>query len=196
MRFTSLPIVNKLKWIINPLLIILGLAYPFLVYFGIERFSARWLALVLAVVWLIRALIQTNNSSNQRYIAWAVLSFCLVLVIADSQQALYWYPVLINSLMCALFALSLRYGPPVIERLARLSEPNLAPSGVRYTRTVTKVWIGFFLINGSIAAVLALYAPLTWWTLYNGFIAYIGMGLLFIGEWIVRCWVKKQHAVD
>lgn len=186
--------MNTLKGLINLLLIVVGLTYPFLVYFGIEHFSVRWFALLLAGIWLVRALIQPNTS-NQRFIAWGALFFCVALVLLDNQQALYWYPVFINSLMCLLFSLSLFYGPPIIERLARLSEPNLPASGVRYTRVVTKVWIGFFIINGSIAALLALYAPLTWWTLYNGFIAYIAMGILFIGEWTARRWVRK-HAVD
>ena len=48
----------------------------------------------------------------------------------------------------ALFGLSLKFGPPLVERLARLQEPELPEHAVRYTRQVTAVWAGFFLANG------------------------------------------------
>ncbi len=47
--------------------------------------------------------------------------------------------------MLALFSASLLQKQTLVERLARLQEPELPDSGVRYTRTVTKVWCGFFL---------------------------------------------------
>jgi uncharacterized membrane protein len=52
--------------------------------------------------------------------------------------------------------------------------------------------VGFFVINGTIAAALTLWAPLAWWTLYNGLIAYLLMGLLFAGEWLVRQRVRGR----
>ena len=33
---------------------------------------------------------------------------------------------------------------PIVERLARIREPQLSPAGVRYTRKVTKVWCSFY----------------------------------------------------
>src|SRR3546814_12152489 len=85
--------------------------------------------------------------------------------------------------MLVLFAGSLFSGLPVIERLARLQDPDLSPSGVRYTRQVTRVWVGFFIFNGSIATALTLWSPLAWWTLYNGLIAYPLMGRLEREVW-------------
>jgi hypothetical protein len=48
------------------------------------------------------------------------------------------------------------------------------------------VWCTFFTFNGLVAAALALWATLYWWTLYNGLIAYILMGMLFAAEYIPR----------
>jgi len=67
-----------------------------------------------------------------------------------------------------------------------MTEPDLPPAAVRYTRQVTRVWVAFFAFNASVATGLALLAPLSWWTLYTGLIAYLLMGLLFAGEWLVR----------
>ena len=171
-------------------LLFAGLAYPFAVYFGIEHLSPRAFAALLGALWLARLL--SAGRSASRWTAAVALLFCLLLALLDDSTLLRWYPVLINVAMLVLFAGSLFSGMPVIERLARLQEPELPASGVRYTRQVTKVWVTFFILNGTIAAALTLWAPLSWWTLYNGLIAYVLIGLLFAGEWLVRQYVKDR----
>lgn len=171
-------------------LLLVGLTYPFIVYLGMGHLSPRLFALMLGTLWLARVL-SPRQTPLSRTLSIAALSFCLVLALADSSVLLLGYPVLINLALLALFAGSLCSGMPIIERLARLQEPELPPSAVRYTRKVTWVWAGFFSVNAAIATGLALWAPLTWWTLYTGLIAYLLMGLLFAGEWLVRQRVRK-----
>ncbi len=60
------------------------------------------------------------------------------------------------------------------------------PPEWRYTRRVTQVWCGFFVLNGGLALCTALWASDAGWALYNGLVAYVLMGLLFAGEWLVR----------
>ncbi|EEW0242239.1 hypothetical protein K7B81_RS09740, partial [Escherichia coli] len=64
--------------------------------------------------------------------------------------------------------------------------------GVRYTRHVTQIWCGFFIINGGIALFTALYADMSLWTAWNGMIAYLLMGTLMAGEWLLRRQVMKR----
>lgn len=172
-------------------LLMAGLAYPFVVYLGLEHLSPRLFALLLGALWLARLLCGKQTSPN-RTLAIVALLFCLLLGMAGEPALLRWYPVLISLALLGLFAGSLVSGMPVIERLARLSEPDLPAAAVRYTRQVTWVWVGYFVINASIAGALALWAPLSWWTLYTGLIAYLLMGLLFAGEWLVRQRVRKN----
>ncbi|UVE18285.1 hypothetical protein NVV93_02475 [Pseudomonas sp. LS44] len=172
------------------ILVLAGLAYPFAVYYGIEHLSPRVFAGLLGGLWLARMLSRGQRPGG-RCMAVAALAFCLLLGIAGEPLLLRWYPVLMSTLLLALFGLSLAFGPPLVERLARLREPELPAVAVRYTRQVTKVWACFFLANGLIAAALTLWAPLSWWTLYNGLIAYLLMGLLFAGEWLVRQRVRR-----
>ena len=106
------------------------------------------------------------------------------------------YPALVNVVMLALFGASLRFGPPLVERLARLQDPVLPPYAVAYTRRVTQVWCGFFVLNGALALVTALWASERVWALYNGLLAYLMMGALFAGEWLMRRRVKAAHAHD
>ncbi|QUE76479.1 hypothetical protein [Stutzerimonas stutzeri] len=166
-------------------LLLAGLAYPFAVYLGLEHLSPRLFALLLGALWLAR-MFSGRQTPLSRTLATVALVFCLLLGLAGEPALLRWYPVLISLALLGLFAGSLCSGMPIIERLARLSEPELPPAAVRYTRQVTWVWVGYFVVNASIASGLALWAPLSWWTLYTGLIAYLLMGLLFAGEWLVR----------
>ena len=107
-------------------------------------------------------------------------------VVGHAELGMRAYPVAISLIMLIVFAGSLTHGMPLIERLARLREPDLPEEGVIYTRRVTLAWCIFFVINGSISAWTALYASLATWTLYNGFISYCAMGVMFAGEWLCR----------
>jgi uncharacterized membrane protein len=51
----------------------------------------------------------------------------------------------------------------------------------------------FFGINGAIALATALWASAAFWSLYNGLIAYMLMGLLFAGEYLVRSHFKRRY---
>lgn len=112
----------------------------------------------------------------------------------DAELAMRLYPVFMNAAMLAAFAHTLWKPPSMIERFARLVEPDLPDAGVRYTRKVTWVWCGFLLLNGLVALWTALYAALEVWALYNGLIAYLLMGALFGGELLVRAGVKRAAA--
>ncbi len=91
----------------------------------------------------------------------------------------------------AVFGLSLLFPPTIVERIARITEPNLPPGGVVYTRRVTAIWAVFLLFNAVVSAATALWGTLAQWTLWNGLISYLLMGTLFAGELIVRRAVRR-----
>ncbi|MDQ3201553.1 MAG: hypothetical protein M3Q94_05200 [Pseudomonadota bacterium] len=166
-------------------LLLAGLLYPFAVYFGMEHFAPWQFGLLLGCLWLARAMFGARRPGSL-WMALSAIVFCLLLAVFNSPLLLRWYPVLISAFMLGLFGLSLKYGPPMIERLARLREPRLPHRAIVYTRQVTIVWCVFFLCNGLLAAALTLWAPLSWWMLYTGLISYGLMGLLFAIEWLIR----------
>lgn len=173
------------------LLVVAGLLYPFAVYYGMEHLSPRLFAALLGGLWLARILTQREKPGGL-WMAGAALAFCVLLGLAGEPALLRWYPVLLNLMLLVLFGLSLKFGPPVVERLARLREPELPEHAVRYTRKVTLVWAGFFLANALLISALTLWAPLAWWMLYTGLIAYALMGLLFAAEWLIRQQVRRH----
>ncbi|TWC16512.1 MULTISPECIES: hypothetical protein [unclassified Pseudomonas] len=172
-------------------LLLAGLLYPFAVYFGMEHFAPWQFGLLLGSLWLARALLVDRGPGNL-WMAVAAIVFCGLLALFDNPLLLRWYPVLISAFMLGMFALSLKYGPPMIERIARLREPQLPVKAVVYTRQVTVAWSVFFLCNGLLAAALTLWAPLSWWMLYTGLISYGLMGLLFAIEWLIRQRVRGR----
>jgi uncharacterized membrane protein len=167
-------------------LLLAGIAYPFWVHAMLGRAHPAWIMLPLIVLWLVRALVPGTAQPGNRLLPVLALAGCLALALVGSAEDLRWYPVIISGVMLMIFGSSLLRGQPVIERIARLRHPDLPPAAVRYTRRVTQVWTGFFLCNGLAAAALALWAPWSWWTVYNGGISYVLMGLLFAGEWLLR----------
>lgn len=167
-------------------------AYPVLVYLGLSRFEPRSLALMLATVALVRAL--ATRERTWLAVAAAALLVAAASALSNQPLPLKLYPVLVNFVLLLAFGSSLVVPPSVIERLARLTEPNLPPEAVAYTRRVTAVWCGFFVCNGGIALATALWASDGAWALYNGLISYVLMGCLFAGEWLVRRRFKARVA--
>lgn len=177
------------------LIVLLTLAYPFIVYFGLARFGPVVLAVILLVIMVLRALLTRRGSSLKQQIP---LLAALTLVslgawFRKDPRFFYYYPVLVSFTMLGLFGFSLRKPPSMIERFARMTEPHFPPEAVSYCRKVTMVWCAFFLTNGLIALGTALHGDLKIWTVYNGFMSYLFMGLLFGIEYMVRRAVKRKH---
>lgn len=174
--------------IVNTALVI---AYPFAVYLGLTRFGAREVGLVLLLLLLPRLVASAREAAREHL--GAVLRVPLTIAglvglgaALDDGRFFLALPALVNVVLLANFAASLRGPISLVERMARLQEPELPPGGPEYCRKVTKVWCGFFVVNGAIAAGLALWGEVTVWALYTGLVAYLLMGLLFTAEFVVR----------
>lgn len=179
--------------LVTTALVVLTVMYPLGVYLAMGHVAPQWLGVLLVLLAVLRAV-----ATRQRF-WWAVASGAAVLALAAwwraDALAVKLYPVLVNAVLLVVFAVSLRYPPTVIERVARLTEPDLPPAGVRYTRKVTAVWCVFFVANGAMAAYTAAFCSDATWALYNGLIAYVLMGCLMGTEWCVRQWVKRRDAL-
>lgn len=167
-----------------------AVAFPLFVWLSRGRLSPAVAGAVLIAVALLRwALSRAPRGLSHFAINASMASFGVALVLSGNFELVRWHPVVVNGVLLGFFGASLISPPTVVERLARLSNPNLPASGVRYTRNVTAVWCVFFVLNGSVAAATALWASFDTWSLYNGVVAYVLMGLLFSGEF----WVRQRH---
>jgi uncharacterized membrane protein len=178
--------------LLNGFIAALLLSYPVAVYFSIQYFSARIIAAVLLLLLLVRLRVTAANGTSKQAIIWVGIVFSSFVIWNNDLLTLRFYPVLVSVSLLSVFVVSLFIPPPIIERLARLQHPQLPPEGVVYTRKVTVVWSVFFLLNGCIALYTALWSSFEEWTLYNGLISYVLMGILIAVEYGIRILTQKH----
>lgn len=124
-------------------------AYPFAVYFGIDKFGLNLVGGLLIAALLLRLFVANKTPLKEfKFLALTTGAVGILLValgmVFKQHGWLKFYPVVVNICMLCVFAFSLKQPQSIIERLARLQEPELPPSGVAYTRKVTRVWCVFF----------------------------------------------------
>lgn len=96
-------------------------------------------------------------------------------------SALRYLPPVVLLWLAYFFGRTLRHGAtPLIERIARQSTPALSDPLCRYTRRLTALWCGYFLV----AAALAAFGQAVGGFSYGRISAAIWAGtlVLFIGE--------------
>lgn len=180
--------------ILSIVLTLMMLIYPFLVVWALQQGHLVWLSALFIIVAVLRYFIKPNTL----FAPLTVLAVLCGSVSLISQQAwgLKLYPVLMSLGSFCIFALTLKFPPSMIERFARLHQPDLPESGVQWTRKVTQVWCVFFIINASIALATVVWGSHQQWAIYNGFISYVLMGILLLGEFILRKYYQnKQHSL-
>lgn len=176
------------------------LAYPFVVWWGLHQGELIWLCLALGLLFALRLLPQPvrwrEMAALSRLLAGMGLLLCSLCLLCRRADLLLYYPVLVSGSLLALFGWSLWQPMTLVERIARLQEPQLPPAAIRYTRQVTRIWCGFFIFNGAIAIATIWHGDLALWSLYNGLLSYLLMGTLMAGEWLVRQRVRARLVQD
>jgi uncharacterized membrane protein len=168
--------------------------YPLLVFSALEAFGPRWTALGIAGVFGVRAAVTGHLPSREqarRLLGPALLGAALLLATLwlDDARALLLVPAIVNAALLYAFGRTLfGGGETLIESFARRRRPELSEERIRHCRGVTIVWCFFFVANGGVSLWLALAGDRELWALYTGLIAYLLMGLLFAGEFVVRSW--------
>jgi uncharacterized membrane protein len=181
---------------LNPWLIVAfvgGVLYPLLVYFGMTILPSMAFVLIgLALIGVRLLALRHKPEAKIWKMAFLIAAIGLIVMLfLDPRLAIRAYPVVVSLSVAAIFGLSLLHPPTLVERMARLKEPNLPPTGIIYTRRVTIIWTLFLLANSFISATIAVWGTLAQWTLWNGLVSYLLMGTLFMGEMMVRRMVRR-----
>lgn len=174
---------------------VLTIGYPVLIYLALDHVQPRYLALLVLAAVILRGRWSGFGlpAAGAGFKGLALIGGGLLLAASflNDRVLLLSYPIAVSAVFLGVFGHSLVHPPTVVERLARIREPDLPARGVAYTRKVTWVWCFFFLGNGLVSAATVWHGDVALWTLYNGLIAYVVMGLLFAGEWMIRSRVRK-----
>lgn len=169
-------------------------AYPFLVYFGLAHLRPSFFGIALVVIALLRMRSIPSGQRRELLIPLLLLMIYSVgIALSDSELLLRTYPVIMSLTVCYLFAKTLWQPPTMIERFAAMRGMEISPEGLGgYVQRLTLIWCVFLAINASLAAYTAIYCSLKAWAFYNGFLAYILMGTLVVGEMMFRRFYKRR----
>lgn len=106
----------------------------------------------------------------------------------------YVPPVLINIALMVLFGRTLLPGAtPLVSRIASLWRGPLDHMVSQYTRRVTIAWTVFFALMVLESVALALFAPLSIWSLFTNFLNYVLILLFFLVEYQMRLYCLPTH---
>jgi uncharacterized membrane protein len=171
------------------------LSYPLIVYFAYTRLGARALAVCLLALYGISIALRLRDSATEiGRLLRQHLPLALLIAVAlgtGNATVLLFLPVVVSLYLLWTFSMSLRKGMPMIEKFARIVEDDLPDFTLPYCRKVTIVWCVFLTFNASCVAALAVKAPLEWWAVYTGLVAYLLVAALIAGEFIVhKVWFR------
>ena len=203
-----------MKKILNALFYIFAALYPvlifsFLVVFHLPVRLLSIFVIVFAFVFLMNATSQSKKS--RRTLVTAALFFLSGVLCFATNKTLFLklYSVVVSLSFLFVFASSLFFPPPIVFRFALLKDKSLNSSPTRarverYCRKVTKVWCVFFVFNATISSLTAMSGNDVVWSVYNGGVSYVLMGILFLTEYIIRrkvdskmpkvCYISKFKA--
>jgi uncharacterized membrane protein len=186
---------NPLGGISAALFAVLAIAYPILVYVGREQVPFLVFVSIACLLLLSRAFF--SPSDTMRVFRFPLLLAAIAigaLALIDAAIAAKAYPAVLSGIVAAVFANSLRHPPSLIERIARIRNPDLTVAARSYCRGVTWVWTLWLSANAVIATALGLWGTLGLWALWTGVISYLVLAALFVGEMMLRPAISRRMA--
>lgn len=165
--------------------------YPVAIWFSVSSGNVRGAAFILLVALAISLPFRMRGARTE---GWSILGLPLTLaglallsMRLDDFRFMMAMPVLVNLTLLASFGASLSTGrTPMVERYARMIEPELPPGKVKHCRQATGAWVVFFATNATVSLALALFARVSIWALYTGAIAYALVAMMFGAEYAIR----------
>jgi uncharacterized membrane protein len=172
------------------------LFYPLLIYFGMTVYSSRTIAFLIGMPLIGNFLMQNWRMDQMRLVmpALAIIVMYMIGTLLNSMIYMLYLPFLISTIFLTSFSYSLLFPPNTIEVFTRRFASDLSIEETAYCRHVTLIWVCFLGLNGVAAYYTACCASLRLWSLYNGVITYLMMGLLFAVELSYRSWRFRRYA--
>jgi uncharacterized membrane protein len=188
--------VSLLKKLIHLTIVCGAVLYPLAIYFGLNLFSPRLVAIMCGLMVIVGTLLKQRDQYTLRLLApvLGVILLCLLSACFNQSQVMLYLPVLISVNLLISFVYTL-FRPPSMAAIfaQRATAMTFNAEQLQYCRLVTFIWVIFFVLNGAVAGLTACCAALEVWSLYNGLIAYGAMGLLFTTELFYRHWRFRRY---
>lgn len=158
--------------------------------------------LALAPVWIAAIILAWRSQHRALSLLACALAAALALAEWKNLRSHFSWLYLIQQagtygLLGLSFGRSLAAGQvPLCTRFATFAHGSLSADAVRYTRSVTLAWTIFFFVMCATVLILYFAAPLRVWSVFANFCTAPLVGLMFVGEYLVRLRVlpDMQHA--
>jgi uncharacterized membrane protein len=125
---------------------------------------------------------------------FAIIVIYMIGTLLNSSTYMLYLPFSVSTIFLSSFSYSLLSPPNAIELFARRIVADLSIEETVYCRRVTLIWVCFLGVNGVAAYYTACCTSLKMWSLYNGCLTYLMMGLLFAVELSYRSWRFRRYA--
>lgn len=171
-------------------------AYPFIILFGLNYLPPSVFGLALLLLLAMRfGILLPSERPVLLPMLLIFVAYALVATVSANETMLLYYPAVVNFTLCGVFLNSLRIGDPLLLRILRARNWPLSEHAPKYLYRLTGVWAGFFIFNG-LVSIWTSTQSLQIWTLYNGFLSYCLVALLFGVEYLFRRYYKRQMGVS
>jgi uncharacterized membrane protein len=186
----------KFRKILRAISTLIVLLYPLLIYFGMAVYSSRIIACLIGISLIGNFLMQNWRMYQTRFVVpfFAIIVIYMMGTLLNSLTYMLYLPFFVSTIFLISFSYSLLSPPNTIEVFARRFVSDLSIEETAYCRHVTLIWVCFLGLNGVAAYYTACCASLRLWSLYNGFITYMMLGLLFAVELSYRSWRFRRYA--
>ena len=179
---------------------VIAVLYPALVYYFlvIRGISLRHLSLFIIAFALVAFIAATSKKKSLFHGSIILFGVGILCFIINSSVILKFYPLLMNIILLVSFGSTFFLRPNMIFRFALMQDKSIKGSlgehkVKSYCLKVTIMWCVFFVLNGSVAAWTIFSGSDVIWSVYNGGISYVLVGLLFAVEFIIRKIVQKNN---
>lgn len=175
------------------LVMVAVVVFPFSVYFLIETLGVEWLGGILLCLLAVRLF-----PFIRRY-RWAPVIFGIVgmaflggLALTENVLILQFYPTCVNLGLLSAFGATLIYPPTMVQRFAMSAGMVVNRRSIAYTRAVTVLWCVFFALNAVVSGIITIEGSMRTWTIYNGFLSYLIVGIIFSAEYLFRQFYMRR----
>jgi uncharacterized membrane protein len=176
--------------------ILLIASYPFIVHYSVilAKYHLLIAGPILCLIALFWKKLFPFNLKN-----WLLFIFLIAifLVIDFFKLTLYWLflpPIAVPLVLLFIFGRTLTKGKePLITAIGETARGPLSQSMRHYTRRLTQLWCMVFIAMASWAFILPWLKDPTLWSWFTNVINYGLVGVLFLGEFVVRTKLFPDH---
>jgi len=168
---------------------LLMITYPLMAPLFLWLGEPMLLVFLLATITLLLALDRLQKKDHKAAtISLLTLVLFIALLLFNSAEVLIFIPpVMIPLGLFLLFHQSLaKSSTPLITKYAEIIDGELNEELRSYTRVLTKVWRGLFLLLAVESLILALFVSIDVWAWFTHIFNYIFIFSVFIAEYIYR----------